>query len=74
MGFGAVNQAFISIYDEHGINELMRFDLPDDVHQETAMIFGEIYRYQNSWKFRAVAQGYAGGLDSLCKQYGLLVS
>ncbi|RRD88810.1 DUF853 family protein [Conchiformibius steedae] len=72
--FGAVNHAFISIYDEQGINELMRFDLPDDVHQETAMIFGEIYRYQNDWKFRAVAQGYAGGLDSLCKQYGLLVS
>lgn len=73
-GFGSVNRAFISIYDEQGVNELMRFDLPGDVHQETAMIFGEIYRYQNNWKFRAVAQGYAGGLDSLCKQYGLLVS
>ena len=40
---------------------------------ETAMIFGEIYRHAGEWKFRAVGQGYAGGLHALCVQHGVSV-
>jgi tellurium resistance protein TerD len=37
----------------------------------TAMIFGEIYRYQGEWKFRAVGQGYKGGLAELVRLHGV---
>jgi tellurium resistance protein TerD len=49
----------------------VRFDLSEDYSTETAMIFGEIYRNNDEWKFKAVGQGYAGGLDALCKQFGI---
>lgn len=35
------------------------------------MIFGEIYRNGVEWKFRAVGQGYQGGLKAMCSRYGI---
>ncbi|MCR7566066.1 TerD family protein, partial [Pseudomonas aeruginosa] len=40
----------------------------------TAMIFAELYRHNSEWKFRAVGQGYAGGLKALANGYGLTVN
>ena len=37
------------------------------------MIFGEVYRHGGEWKFRAVGQGYAGGLGPLATSYGVNV-
>ncbi|WP_445769180.1 TerD family protein [Rheinheimera sp.] len=39
--------------------------------QETALILGEFYRRNNDWKFRCVAQGFAGGLEPLAKHFGV---
>jgi stress response protein SCP2 len=50
--------------------ELLRFDIPDAT-TERAFVFGEIYRRDGSWKFRAVGQGYDGGIDALVADYGL---
>ena len=47
------------------------FDLAEDYSVETAMVFGEVYRHNNEWKFRAVGQGYSGGLQAMCHQYGV---
>jgi tellurium resistance protein TerD len=49
----------------------VRYDLGEDFSTETAVIFGEVYRHNNEWKFRAVGQGYAGGLAAVCAGYGL---
>ena len=49
----------------------VRFDLNEDYSTETAMIFGELYRHNGEWKFRAVGQGYNGGLRAMCHQYGI---
>ncbi|MCA8090886.1 TerD domain-containing protein [Burkholderia anthina] len=38
---------------------------------ETALILGEFYRRQDAWKFRCVAQGFAGGLEPLAKHFGV---
>ena len=38
---------------------------------ETALIFGEIYRYNEEWKFKAVGSGYSGGLAKLCSDHGI---
>jgi tellurium resistance protein TerD len=35
------------------------------------MIFGEIYRHGTDWKFKAVGQGFAGGLGPLAASFGV---
>jgi tellurium resistance protein TerD len=72
--FGMVNNAFIRVVNQEGDAEIARFDLTEDMSVETAMIFGEIYRRNNEWKFRAVGQGYEGGLAAMARSYGIDVA
>ena len=51
--------------------EITRFDLSEDASTETAMILGEVYRMGAEWKFRAIGQGYKGGLGPLARNYGV---
>jgi tellurium resistance protein TerD len=37
------------------------------------MVFGELYRYQAEWKFRAVGQGYASGLAGIAMDFGVTI-
>lgn len=69
--FGQVGGAFIRIVNEDNGQELTRYDLGEDFSTETAVIFGEVYRYSGEWKFRAVGQGYAGGLGPVARNYGV---
>ena len=69
--FGQVNNAFMRVVNADGQKELARYDLSEDASTETAMIFGEIYRRANEWKFRAVGQGFAGGLGPLASNFGV---
>ena len=71
--FGMVHGAFMRLVNIETNIEITRFDLSEDYSTETAMIFGEIYRYGSEWKFKAVGQGYAGGLKALAIQYGVNV-
>ena len=71
--FGQVSHAFVRVVNKDSNNEVARYDLSEDASIETAMIFGEIYRHSGEWKFKAVGQGYAGGLAALAKQYGINV-
>ncbi|OWL94810.1 chemical-damaging agent resistance protein C [Deinococcus indicus] len=71
--FGQVGGAFIRILNEDNSQELTRYDLGEDFSTETAVIFGEIYRYGGEWKFRAVGQGFAGGLGPMARNYGVNV-
>lgn len=72
--FGQIANAFIRVVNEDNGIEIVRFDLAEDYSTETAMVFGEIYRHNGEWKFRAVGQGYAGGLAAMCQQYGINVA
>ena len=69
--FGQVNHAYVRVVNKDSNNEVARYDLSEDASIETAMIFGEIYRHSGEWKFKAVGQGYAGGLAALARQYGI---
>lgn len=69
--FGQVEGAYIRLVNDDTQVEVARYDLTEDASTETAMLFGELYRHNNEWKFRAVGQGYAEGLSSVCKQYGI---
>jgi tellurium resistance protein TerD len=71
--FGMVGDAYVRIINERGGVELARFDLSEDASVETAMIFGELYRYGAEWKFRAIAQGFPGGLAEMARHFGVNV-
>jgi tellurium resistance protein TerD len=71
--FGMVGKAFIRCVDANGEKELARYDLSEDSSTETAMIFGELYRAGADWKFKAVGQGFKGGLGPLAKSFGVNV-
>ena len=45
--------------------------IPTQGMQETALILGEFSRRQGAWKFRCVAQGFAGGLAPLAQHFGV---
>ncbi len=69
--FGQVSNAFIRVVNKDSGAEIARYDLTEDASIETAMIFGEVYRSNGEWKFKAVGQGYAGGLAPLARNYGI---
>ncbi len=72
--FGQVDDAFMRIVNVDNDVELARFDLTEDYSTETAMIFGEVYRHNDEWKFKAVGQGFSGGLEAMCKNFGVQVA
>jgi tellurium resistance protein TerD len=71
--FGMVGKAFIRCVNAANNGEITRYDLSEDSSTETAMVFGEVYRNGADWKFRAIGQGFAGGLAPLAKNYGVAV-
>lgn len=71
--FGQVSDAYIRVIDDAGSSELARYDLSEDASTETAMVFGELYRNDGDWKFRAVGQGYVSGLVGIITDYGVSI-
>src|SRR3954467_3238917 len=71
--FGQVRNAFIRVVNQADGAEITRYDLSEDASTETAMIFGEIYRNNGEWKFRAVGQGYTSGLAGIARDFGVNV-
>ena len=69
--FGMVSSAFMRCVDAGKNLEIVRFDLSEDYSTETAMIFGEVYRHSGDWKFKAIGQGFKGGLVALARNYGV---
>jgi len=70
--FGRVPGLNLRLYDDVAGVELARFDIADAA-TEKAFVFGELYRRQGAWKFRAVGQGYASGLAGLAADFGITV-
>jgi len=71
--FGMVSKAFIRCINADGGTEIARYDLSEDGSTEAAMVFGEVYRNGADWKFRAIGQGFQGGLGPLAKSFGVAV-
>ena len=71
--FGQVSNAYIHIFDEVTGTEILRFDLGEDFSIETAVVVGELYKNNGSWKFNAIGSGFQGGLYALCKNFGVNV-
>ena len=76
--FGQVSNSYVRVVkidnaDDVNGEEALRFDLVEEFSIETALVVCEIYRYNGDWKFNAVAAGYQGGLEALCRAYGVNV-
>lgn len=69
--FGQVGNAYIRVINDANNSEIARYDLSEDGSTETAMIFGELYKHNGEWKFRAIGQGFAGGLGPLASSFGV---
>ncbi|KVN21703.1 chemical-damaging agent resistance protein C [Burkholderia pyrrocinia] len=69
--FGQVSNAFIRVVNKADGKEIARYDLSEDASTETAMIFGELYRHNDEFKFKAIGQGFAGGLKPLAEAHGV---
>ena len=71
--FGQVSNAYIRVVNKADGKEIARYDLSEDASTETAMIFGELYRHNNEFKFKAIGQGFAGGLKPLAEAHGVSI-
>lgn len=71
--FGQVSNAYIRVVNKADGKEIARYDLSEDYSIETALIFGELYRHNSEWKFKAIGQGFAGGLGPLARNFGVNV-
>ena len=71
--FGQVSNGYIRIVNQAGGAEIAKYDLSEDASTETAMIFGEVYRHNDEWKFKAVGQGFKDGLGPLAKTFGVSI-
>ena len=68
----AVNSLDITIEPASG-DESCQFSVDTKQSTEAAMILGEIYLRNDAWKFRAVGQGFEGGLAPLAEHMGVTI-
>lgn len=71
--FGMVTAAYVRCVNAADNVEVAKYDLSEDASVETAMVFGEIYRNGGDWKFKAIGQGFQGGLGPLANSFGVSV-
>ncbi|MDR0217900.1 MAG: TerD family protein [Enterobacteriaceae bacterium] len=61
----------LSIQVELNGNVLLQGQVEVQGRPEAALILGELYRRNNEWKFRFIAQGFNGGLKPLAEHFGI---
>ena len=71
--FGQVSNSYVRVINAENESEILRYDLGEEFSIETAIVVCELYKYNGEWKFSAVGSGFEGGLESLCRNYGLSV-
>lgn len=71
--FGMVSSAFMRVINGDSSAEIARYDLSEDASTETAMLFGEVYRNGAEWKFKAIGQGFGGGLGPMASSFGVSI-
>lgn len=55
--FGMIKNAFIRVVNRSNNQEIAKYNLTDNYAGRTALIVGEVYRYQGEWKFSAIGEG-----------------
>lgn len=68
--FDEVPGLILTVFDHNG--PVAWFEVTDS-ESVRAMLFGEFYRREGQWRFRAVAQGWATGLSGIVTEFGVRV-
>lgn len=71
LNFSMVKDAYIRLLEPASGRELYSFLLTDYYANVVSMMLGEIYLYNNTWKFNAIGNGVARDLAGLCELYGV---
>jgi stress response protein SCP2 len=69
--FDTVPGLQVTVNGQHG-RRIANFPIVN-VEPVAAVVFGELYRRGEGWKFRAVGQGWDAGLAGLVRHYGVTV-
>ncbi|RBW67692.1 TerD family protein [Bacillus taeanensis] len=72
--FGQISNAYVRVFNENSQEELIRYNLGETFTVETAIVAAELYRHNGEWKFNAIGSGFQGGLEALCRNFGLEVA
>lgn len=68
--FGQIQNAFIRIFNAVSGEELLKYNLSENYAGKTALIAGEVYRYNGDWKFSAIGEGLSlPGIGEVAKKY-----
>ena len=68
--FGMIKNAFVRLVDARNNNEMCIYNLTENYSGQTAMLFGEVYRYNGEWKFSAIGQGTSDkSIGDFAKRY-----
>jgi stress response protein SCP2 len=68
--FGLIQNAFIRVTNGANNQEVLKFNLSESYAGRTALIAGEVYRYNNEWKFAAIGEATNDiSLSELVKRY-----
>ncbi|WP_067823094.1 TerD family protein [Nocardia inohanensis] len=68
--FAEIPGLVLTVFDNH--RPVAWFELAD-AESVRAMMFGEFYRRDGEWRFRAVGQGWASGLAGIVTEFGVRV-
>ena len=67
--FGQVSDAYIQIKNAVTGEVICRYDLDEDFSTDKGVEFGRLYRRGSEWKFQAVGEAHADGLEPICRKY-----
>jgi stress response protein SCP2 len=68
--FGHIQNAFIRVVNPSNNQEMVKYNLTENYSGKTALIVGEIYRYNSDWKFAAIGEGTTdAGLRDIIVRY-----
>ncbi|TFB98697.1 TerD family protein [Cryobacterium adonitolivorans] len=69
VNFSSVRSAYVRVATGDN-RELVRFVLPAGENRTiNVLMFGELYRHRDDWKFRALGQGYSTGLAGVAADF-----
>ncbi|MGL5124516.1 MAG: TerD family protein [Fusobacteriaceae bacterium] len=68
--FGQLANAYIRIVNNSDGKEIFQYSLTENYEGKTSLIFGELYRHNNEWKFTAIGEPTNDpGLSEVLKRY-----
>lgn len=69
--FSGTEQAQVDIIDKNSKNVIMSFDFSKGLSSQTGIVVLEMYRRNGQWRISFIGNGFEGGLEALCREYGI---